>query len=243
MNSGFDAAMHARPRRRLAPVLALVLGLAACGGPLPLALVPTPVPIGHDGFTVHDAVLVDLDHDGDMDIVASTEPGLRYLRAEGGRWTDETLGTALEQVAPVTRLQLDGADLLCQRGADIVRLKWSGIGSWHEVPAAQPASMPQEFAPPERAVEADLDGDGIVDRASLAGRGVRIERRDAAGGLHDVTSAVAADALPLRADGVRLYAADLDGDKDTDLLAVGDRLMVFLNNGGRLTEPSASGSR
>jgi FG-GAP-like repeat len=256
-----DAVMHAASRtvRSLASAAAAALGLlaGACGGPPPLALLPTPVPVGYDGFTVYDALLVDLDHDGDMDIIASTELGLRYLRADGGRWTDETLGTALEKVAPVTRLQLDGADLLCQRGEQVVRLKWSGIGSWHEVVpdaatatggaigagAASAAPAPNATSEPALAeaplqADADFDGNGIADHASLSGRGVRIERRDAAGALHDVTSTVSADAASLRADGVRLYAADLDGDGDIDLLAVGGRIMAWFNNGGRLKAPS-----
>jgi enediyne biosynthesis protein E4 len=216
---------------RLAIATALA---AACGGPPPLALIPAPVPVGHDGYLVHDVVPLDLDRDGDADLVVATELGLRYLRADDGRWLDDTPGTALETVPPVTRVALDGSDLLCQRGAATVRLAWSGIGSWHEASALEATALP----PAPTTVEADLNGDGAPDRASLAGRIVRVELRDAAGALHDVTSRVAADALSLREPGTTLHAADLDGDGDLDLLGAGGRLMVWRNNGGRL-DPAA----
>ena len=222
------AAPRVRRVAALAAAAALV-ALAGCGGPPPLALVPAPVPVGYDNEEVRDVALVDPDHDGQVDLVVATDQRLRYLHRADGRWTEATPGTALEKVAAVDRLEKDGDDLLAARGATLVRLVSSGIGSWHEAAAPVPASLP----PPPLTVDADLNGDGAIDRASLKGRQVRVALREVTGALRDVTTDVGADGLMLRGDGSRIAAVDLDADGDTDLLAVGSRILVLINNGGR----------
>jgi hypothetical protein len=208
----------------------LLAVLPACGGKPPLAFAPVPIRIGFDAAEVYDAVAVDGEGDGDLDIVAATADGLRYLRNEGGAWSDATPGTALEGVPPVNRVELDGHDLLVSGEGGAFRLAFTGIGSWHAGGAQPPAQLP----PPATSVDVELSGDGAIDRASIVGVIVHVELRDRAGALHDVTTQVASDALPLRAPGRRLIAADLDGDGDCDLLAVGGRLLVLLGNGGEL---------
>jgi len=218
-------------RRALGLALTIVLPLVpACGGREPLAFAPVPIRIGYDAATVLDAVPVDGDGDGHLDLVVATSDGLRYLHGDGGTWADATPGTALDAVGqPLDRLELDGQDLLAGGREGTVRLVFSGVGSWH-------AGGEPPDALPERSTSADidLDGDGTVDRATIAGPLVRVALRDRAGALHDVTTAVASDALPLRGEGRRLHAADLDGDGDVDLLAVGERLLALRSNGGAL---------
>ena len=219
-----------RPAARALLVALPLLAAAACGGGDPLSFTPAPIRIGHDAATVLDAVAVDGDGDGDLDLVAATSDGLRYLRCEGGDWADATPGTALDGVGlKLDRLELDGHDLLADGEDGPVRLVFSGVGSWHV--GGEP---PGELPPLATSADVDLDRDGTVDRASLAGRVVRVELRARAGALHDVTTAVASDALPVRGEGRRLVAADLDGDGDVDLLAVGERLLVLRSNGGTL---------
>jgi len=213
-----------------AAALALVLLTGSCGGRPALVLLPQPVPIGHDAFEVRDVAAVDVEGDGDLDLVAASAAGLHYLRHEGRTWSDETPGTGLDRVAVVDRLEVAQRDLLFERGDEAGRLVWSGIGSWSE----QLEDRPQRLPPPSLSVEADLDGDGGLDRAWIEGRHVRVALRDLTGVLVDVTTEVASDALPLAGPGRRLQVADVDADGDLDLLAVGGRLMVLINNGGRL---------
>jgi hypothetical protein len=217
--------------------LATLGALGGCGGRPALAFTPVPIRIGHDAAQVFDAVAIDADGDGDLDLVAATSDGLRYLRCDDGAWSDATPGSALDALTRVfDRLELDGRDLLAGGGGGgaPVRLAFSGVGSWHEGGAA-PESLPQCGT----SVDVDLSGDGSIDRASIIGPIVRVELRDRAGGLHDVTTAVASDALKLRGAGRRLLAGDLDGDGDIDLLAVGERLLVLRSNGGTLDATAA----
>ncbi len=220
------------PIRLLAATLALAALATSCGSEPPLAFSPRPVKVKHDGFEVLDAVLLDPDHDGDMDIVAVTSEGLRYLKFDRTWWDERTLGTKLEQVAPGERLDLDGMDLLLQRGPETVRLVYSGIGSWSE--AAPDETQTTSLPDPQSALaaQADFDGDGRTDTARLDGRRVLVSLRAPDGSLHDATSEVRADGLTLQGPGRRLWAADLEGDGDVDLLLVGGRIAVLLNNGG-----------
>jgi hypothetical protein len=207
--------------------LALLL-LAACGDPPPLALLPSPVRIGYDAEAVLGLVPLDPDHDGDTDLVALLDSGLRYLSFRDGGWHDETPGTALEQAGTARRLAPDGMDLLLERpDGTLARLQYTGIGSWKSGGEA-PAALPD--AP--RVAETDLDRDGRPDRAELDGRRVRVLLRGADGALRDATTALGADALALRGEGQALFACDVDGDGDIDLLAAGERVMAWISNGG-----------
>ena len=216
--------MIPRPALRAAWLVAL---LAACGRD-PLALRPAPVAVGYDNEDVLDVAPLDLDHDGDTDLVVALPSGLRYLSRQDARWADQTPGTALDSAGPVRALRPEGEDLLIQRpDGSLARLVYSGIGSWHEGGEA-PAALPD----PPRAADTDFDGDGRADRAELSGRIVRVSLRGADEALRDATAALGTDSLPLRAEGHALFAADLDGDGDQDLLAVGGRLMSWISNGG-----------
>jgi hypothetical protein len=210
---------------------ALLAALVGCNQE-PLAFLPHPIPVGFDRVDVLDADAVDLDRNGPMDIVALTAEGFRYLELAEGRYTDRTGGTALGKVEAAEAMYRDGHDYVLQRGDDLVRLEYSGIGSWHEV------DDPVEGFEPAPTVEvaADLDGDGTEDRARLVGDRIVIEL-SRGGRWLDVTTLVAADGLRLPKPGRRLRAADLDGDGHVDLLVVGGRLIALMNNGGELTRP------
>jgi len=218
--------------RRMRPALCALLLLAACG-PDPLVLLPRPVPIGYDAEDVHGLVPLDLDRDGDTDFVAALDSGLRYLAFRDGRWQDETPGTALERAGPARRLAADGDDLLLERpDGTRVRLAYSGIGSWTE--GGEP---PAELPAAPLAAEADLDGDGRADRAELDGARLRVLLAGPDGAPRDATAALGAGALPLRGAGRALFARDLDGDGDVDLLACGSRVMAWISNGGAAPGP------
>ena len=219
--------MGLAPSRRQ-PALVLLLLLGACGGEPELVFTPFPVVFHHDAEEVLAAVPLDPDHDGDMDLVATTPEGIVYLSYHDGAWTDETAGTALDKQRVATAVRLDGLDLLVRRpDASLERLQYSGIGTWTKA-GVQPTAIPD--AP--RAVDIDLDGDGRTDHIYLDGNTVRAKLLGADYQLRDMTYELGLDALPLRGPGRDVFVLDLDKDGDLDVLAAGGRIMVYLGNGG-----------
>jgi hypothetical protein len=215
------------PSRRQPALLLLVL-LAACGDEPKLVFTPFPVVFHHDAEEVLDAVPLDPDHDGDMDIVATTPEGLVYLSYHDGAWTDETAGTALDKQRVATALRVDGLDLLIRRpDATLERLEYSGIGTW-----TKGGVQPTEFPEAPRAVNVDINLDGRLDLLELEGNVVRAKLLGADYQLHDLTYELGLDALPLRGPGRDVFVLDLDKDGDLDVLAAGGRIMVYLGNGG-----------
>lgn len=231
------------------PALLLALLLPSACNDLPLGFKGLQIKVAHDGFAVHDAHPVDLDHDGDMDLVVATENDLRYLRHERLRWRDESAGTGLSGLAPVDHLQRLGNDFVLQREGRTTRLVYSGIGSWEEregatahVQADRDGAADNDGRtaldgivsstdiPPT--LFADLDGDGHEDKAWVAERRVHLALGDGSGALHEVTALVGTDALSLPAEARRLHAVDIEGDGDLDLLIIAGRIFALLNNGG-----------
>lgn len=220
-------------RAALLALVALVLLPPGCGGPPPLALTPRPLKLAHDGFEVWDAAVLDPDHDADMDVIALTEETIYYMEHIEGGWLPATPGTGLGSLPSGRGLHPqgpEGLDFLVDRDGVLARLAYTGIGSWTE------QEEPGYGAPPDRTltVAFDLDGDGLLDRATADDRRVRIERRRADGTFTDVTRVVGADGLVLPSPARRLIGADLEGDGDADLLVVGGRVFVLINNGGVL---------
>ncbi len=214
-------------------VLAFALACAApgCGGAPPLALTPKPLRLTHDGFFVHDAAVIDPDRDGDMDVVALTQEQIYYMEHIEGGWLAATAGTGLAGLPTGQRLHpvmAEGLDFLIERDGVVSRLVYSGIGSWTE------AEEPGYGGGPEvsMTVAADFNGDGQDDAATAEGRRVRIVLTQPDGPPFEATSLVGADGLMLPAAARRLIATDLEGDGDTDLLVVGGRIFVLINNGG-----------
>jgi|GEM_PF-209841 len=242
-------------RAALWPWLLTVALLSVSCSDVPLGFKGLQIQVAHDGFEVLDAHPVDLDHDGDMDLVVATENDLRYLRHERLRWTDESAGTGLPGLAPAERLRRVGDDFVLERGGKTTRLVYTGIGSWEEQGADSSGGLQADsnsngdsgreseaVAPAVTStgnatdatleIVADLNGDGIDDKAWVADRRVRVAFGDRSGALLDVTHAVGADALKLPAAARRLHAVDIEGDGDLDLFVVAGRLFALLNNGG-----------
>ncbi|MFT7461784.1 MAG: hypothetical protein ACI9EF_000118 [Pseudohongiellaceae bacterium] len=225
-----------RGTQRLWLLVALLLTTACSETPLGFKAVH--IKVAHDGFAVMDAHPVDLDHDGGMDLVVATENDLRYLRHERLRWIDESAGTGLPGIAPAESLLREGNDFVLQRDGQLTRLVYSGIGSWEEQGggASEPRGAPvpgivsSMDKPPT--LFADLNGDGINDKAWIAQRSVHLALGDDTGTFHDVSHVTGTDALALTAASTRLHAVDLEGDGDLDLLLVAGRLFALLNNGG-----------
>jgi hypothetical protein len=208
----------------------MLLALAGCGDAPPLAFQPRQIPVGYDAADMLDVDALDHDGDGDADLVCATSADFRYLEFADQRYADATAGTRLGDLEPAELMHPDGDDYILRRGQTLSRLEYSGIGTWEEV--AGP--VPDESPPAGLVVQADLDGDGHVDRVSLDGTSLHVEVWRAPDRWVDVSAQVGAASLFLPKPGTRVCAADMEGDGDIDLFVVGKRLYVLINNGGPL---------
>ena len=206
----------------------LLMTLIRCGQD-PLAFAIEPIPVGYDRAEVLDADIVDIDNDGDSDLVAATTADLRYLEFSEGRYSDMTAGTALGKVSAVEAVHRDGHDYIVKRGNELSRLEYSGIGTWRESEEA----VENFESEPMLEARADFDLDGQSDRAQIINNTLLIEFAHG-DTWTDVTSQVAVDGLMLPRPGRRIRAADLEGDGDMDLIVVGGRMFRLINNGGKL---------
>ncbi len=212
-----------------------------CFGP-PLVFFPKVVQVGYERAEIMDADLVDLDKDGDQDIVVATKAALHYMEYTPEGYTDQTGASALAKVAVVDALHPVGDDYIARRGDGWVRLKYSGIGSWHEQ-----ADAVGEFTPDDpRVAYGDINGDGLDDRARVKGTRIFVELAQPAQGSstpdgtgsamrwEDITGRVGLSQLNFLRPARRVSFGDIDGDGTLDLMVVAGRLLVMINNGGSL---------
>jgi len=208
----------------------LLMTLVRCGKD-PLAFAIEPIPVGYDRAEVLDADAIDIDNDGDSDLVAATAADLRYLEFSEGRYSEMTAGTGLAKVSAVETMHRDGNDYIVKRGNELSRLEYSGIGTWRESEDAVENFNPE----PMLEARADFDLDGQIDRAQIINNTLLVELAHGDTWI-DVTSRVAVDGLMLPKPGRRIRAADLEGDGDMDLIVVGGRLFRLINNGGKFAQ-------
>ncbi len=218
--------MSFRITSRILALATVSFALAACGAE-PLTFTSQPVKIGYDAWDVRDVALVDVDLDGDTDLVTLHTEGFRYLKHENGTWSDATPGTGLDTIAVADRMVQDGEDMIAWRVDATERLAHNGIGVWLSEPS-DGGSVPA----PQRSARADIDGDGVDDLVRIDGTRLAVLLTTTDGSSVDVTRQTGADAIVLDGPRPQVFAGDFDADGDVDILGVGTRIAVLWNNGG-----------
>ncbi len=179
---------------------------------------------------VEDALLGDMDGDGDPDLFLGTNTGYRLYENKGKGFFKDTGGAGLpSRTAPVSALLFadmngDGRpDLLAGGASESLPFRRNklylnqGKGTFKEVPAADLGTSLQftrAFLP------ADMDGDKDPDLVVLDDRGLELLLNDGKGRF---TAAVAGPWPEYREDTRDFLPADLDGDGFLD---------VYLGNSG-----------
>lgn len=216
-----------------------VIWYRSSGGPNPTFSAQV---IATDNTYGRDNLIVDLDGDGDMDIVSTSiyRETLRWHENLGGpdpQFTTHLVCNTLksEYIFTVTCADMDGdgdMDLLSTTDED-------GKIAWHENNGANPPSFtPHEIANMGRNVwnvaAGDLDGDGDQDVVALNSnnRDYTLQWYENGGGSqptftpHKVVTSMI--------NPFRVVVMDLDGDGDQDFLAIDsndDHVLFYENNG------------
>ncbi|MEL6716994.1 MAG: VCBS repeat-containing protein, partial [Planctomycetota bacterium] len=182
---------------------------------------------------------IDLDHDGDRDLVGvDADAGTRLALVEnlgGGVFTPARLvGPTFGPAEAVAVGDYDGdgwEEIAVGGSADgrVVTFDLDPAGALLAGPVLE--SLPLTAEPPYQAV--DLDGDG-ADELIL---GVGSVRAIFAGSPSGLTGAP----IPLRETGSELHFADLDGDGDVDLVSSDVAALSVLENFGGLVFGPAVG--
>ena len=187
------------------------------------------------------ALLVDFEHDGDLDLLATDGSGLVLSTNRGEAGLGPPLPAPLPVDAPVHRLasaDLDAdadQDLLLATATELLVLR-----NWRQGEFAIHARLPLPRGESvSQLLVLDYDADGHMDVVALVQRRLIFWRGDGRARLHpDPTSDTAF--LSDRIRPLSLLAADLDLDGDQDLLVAGAGapphlagLVALFNDGGR----------
>ncbi len=195
-------------------------------------------------------LLIDFEHDGDLDLLAADGDGQLQLvtnRGEAGLGPPEAAALPVDaRVRALAAADLDAdadQDLLLATGTELLVLR-----NWRQGEFALQARVPLPRGEAvTKLLTLDYDADGQMDAVALTGRGFAFWRGDGQARLTADTEA-AKDTF-LFSDTVRpqyLSAADLDLDGDQDLLvagvgtpARGSGIVALLNDGHGRFNPRA----
>jgi Flp pilus assembly protein TadD len=182
------------------------------------------------GFT-----LVDIDNDGDLDLVDVESSGVRLLRKDERGFTDRTSPSRLERVhgdglSGVVAGDFDNdtrPDLLLFGAAGYVLLHQSADGGFDDVTTS--AKLPKAPWPVVTAAFVDVDHDGDLDIVA-AGAALQLLRNNGAdNGFTDITADAHLDGAVGRP--VAVAPTDFDNRRDIDLvIAGGTRGAVLYRN-------------
>ncbi len=181
-----------------------------------------------------EALLVDFEHDGDLDLVALDDAGRGVLVTHRGEAGWGPPGPApLPVDGPLDRLasaDLDGdadQDLLAATETELLVLR-----NWRQGQFSLHARVPLP-APARQLVPLDYDGDAASDVVVLHETGLTFWRGTGRADLDRDTAAEESAAALADAGALRhLAVADIDLDGDPDLLVAGEAGLVLLENAG-----------
>jgi tetratricopeptide (TPR) repeat protein len=174
---------------------------------------------GTSAAATGSVTLVDLDNDGDPDLVDAANGRLRIYRNDAMRFTDVT-ATLLGAAAIAATASIGGdydndgrRDLLVLHSGGVTLLHQDATGRFADVTA--PAGVGSIKGSPRAAAWLDADHDGDLD--ILLGDGPRLLRNNGDGRFTDITStAKLAPSQPL----LSVVPTDYDNRRDIDLLLV-----------------------
>src|SRR6185436_6664077 len=202
--------------------------------------------------------MIDVDGDGDLDIVVATVGSERLFRNDAGRFVEATPGSGLD-VSPADSVPVGGVagdidndgipDLFILRYGRSALYKNDGKGHFTDITASS-GIRPLPFLPGAAAlVDVDHDGDldlvvaGLADidasRSRAAGRSITfpdefapapvvIIRNNGDGTFTDITVEAK---IAIAAHAVAIVPTDFDNHRDVDLLVVGhDAAPILLKN-------------
>lgn len=161
------------------------------------------------------ADVVDVDGDGDRDLLAGDGQTLRDLRWDDGGWVDVTESRGLAGLLGVTAaraldLDNDGQRDLVRSGGAGLRFHPGAEGSWDP-------PLPIHDAPVNRWVPVDFDHEGDVDIAAASATRSALLRNNGDRTFTDVSADAGLETIGPTID---VIASDLDNDQDVDLAFV-----------------------
>jgi len=189
----------------------------------------------------------DVDGDGDLDVLSASwaDDKISWYEntaGDGSTWTDHTIAMAADEANAVYAADVDGdgdIDVL-SASEDDDKISWyentAGDGSaWTEHAITTTALQAQSV------YAADLDGDGDIDALSASDTDDKIAWYENTAGdgssweAHTITTAAN--------EGKSVYAADVDGDGDLDVLSASsiDDKIAWYENLGVTTQDLANG--
>lgn len=171
---------------------------------------------------------VDLDDDGDLDLVG---PGgmsfvnLGSWRFTPTRWTELTAWADSSSLEPATAVDIDGdGDLDLIHSDGFLRAQPPG-SPWWSATWARPRLYNDSYDLATRGTAGDFDDDGYTDAALVIEGRLTVFMGSRGGPVRGMT-------LSLWANAGALIAADVNGDRRRDLVEVGNPSRVWIGNGG-----------
>ena len=177
--------------------------------------------------------LVDIDGDGDLDIVDVEGSAVRLLRKDARAFIDRTTQTRLDRVhieglAGVVAGDYDNdshPDFLLFGTGGYALLHQAADGGFDDVTAS--AKLPRAAWPIVTAAFVDVDHDGDLDIVA-AGGGIQLLRNNGAeNGFSDITTDAGVGAS-LAGRPIAIAPTDFDNRRDIDLLIAGDSKAALL---------------
>ncbi len=169
--------------------------------------------------------LVDIDNDGDLDLIDIESGSVRLFRKDQRAFTDRTVASRLD------RARLDGAsgvvagdfdndtrpDLLVFGASGYLLLHQGADGGFDDVTAT--AALPRPAGAVSTAAFVDVDHDGDLDIVA-AGAAVQMLRNNGDGKFSDITAETGVSGA-LTGRPIAIAPTDFDNRRDVDLLIAG----------------------